>query len=87
MRTREEILKIINSDNINESEFTESELELIDGDDFKSPSDLVKFMNKYRSFYNKQIDYCEKILKEIWIYDVQIKLQNLFFISKRNAKI
>jgi hypothetical protein len=63
MRTREEILKIINSDNINESEFTESELELIDGDDFKSPSDLVKFMNKYRSFYNKQIDYCEKNIK------------------------
>ena len=63
MRTREEILKIINSDNINESEFTEIELELIDGDDFKSPSDLVKFMNKYRSFYNKQIDYCEKNMK------------------------
>ena len=61
MRTREELLKVINSDLVNESEFTERELELIDGEDFKSPSELVKFMNKYRTFYNKQIDYCEKI--------------------------
>ena len=63
MRTREEIINILNSDLVNESEFTERELELIDGDDFKSPSELVKFMNKYRSFYNKQIDYCEKNIK------------------------
>ena len=63
MRTREEIINILNSDLVNESEFTEKELELIDGDDFKSPSELVKFMNKYRTFYNKQIDYCEKNIK------------------------
>lgn len=63
MRTREEIINILNSDLVNESEFTERELELIDGDDFKSPSELVKFMNKYRTFYNKQIDYCEKNIK------------------------
>ena len=63
MRTREELLKIINSNLINETVFTDSELELIDGDDFKSPLDLVKFMNKHRNFYNKQIDYCEKNMK------------------------
>ena len=63
MRTREEIINILNSDLVNESEFTERELELIDGDDFKSPSELVKFMNKYRTFYNKQMDYCEKNIK------------------------
>ncbi len=60
MRTKEEIMEIINSNLLNETTFEDSELELIDGDDFKSPKDLVKFMNKYRKFYNKQTEYCEK---------------------------
>ena len=63
MRTREELLELIKSDRINESKLTDEELSLINGDDFETVDELLKFTKANKEFFIKQAKKCERNMK------------------------
>ena len=63
MRTREELLELIKSDRINESKLSDTELDLITGDDFETVEEMLKFTRANKEYFLKMADYCEKNMK------------------------
>ncbi len=63
MRTKKEIIDIINSDFLSENRLTPDEFKLVDGDDFESVEKLLKFTSEYKEEFEKMADYCEKNMK------------------------
>jgi hypothetical protein len=63
MRTREELLELIKSDRINESELNSTELDLITGDDFESFKKFLDFRHSNKEFFIARADYCERNMK------------------------
>ena len=63
MRTREELIKIVNSDLLNENRLTPEEFKLINGDDFDSVDKLLRFTSMHKEEVKKMADYCRKNMK------------------------
>ena len=63
MKTREELLELIKSDRINESKLSDEELDKINGDDFDTVEDMLKFTRANKEYFLKMAEYCEKNMK------------------------
>lgn len=63
MRTREELIKIVNSDLLNENKLSSEEFKLINGDDFESAEKLLKFTALHKEEVKKMVEYCKKNMK------------------------
>ena len=63
MRTREELIKIVNSDLLTENRLTSDEFKLINGDDFDSVDKLLRFTSMHKEEIKKMAEYCRKNIK------------------------